>query len=137
MSSLTPQKGSRLSWTEVLSGQLAELLDTATRSAVKDETRVFRKRTLLIQHSRARVEAAFYEEMLRLEEAVEQLNIGSEAGEKAVERRPEDEISGDESVLDTPTSSQPEKEEKRIDLTLNSRPIKLTRSGGRGGRNGG
>ena len=128
------QKGP--SWMAEVSQQLGGAIEIASSSVVKDETRAFRKRSMMIQLSRARAQVAFFEEMLRLEDAVEQLNVRSEAEEKAVERQREDGFSDDESGLETPMSSQPEKGEKAMDLTFNPRPIKLMRSGGGGGQGG-
>ena len=112
-------------WMAEVSRQLRGVVEKASSSVAKSETRHFRKRLMTVELSRARAQVAFFEEMLRLEEAVEQLNIRPE-----VERRPEDGSSGDDLFVETPTSSQPEKGEKPMGPRIHSRPMKLTKSGG-------
>jgi len=84
-----------------VSRQLAGAIEIASSSVVKEETRPYRKRSLMVELSRARAQVAFYEEMLRLEEAVEALKI-VDVGEAGKE--PD---SGEEVIfMDTPASSQ-------------------------------
>lgn len=58
-----------------VSRQLSGAIEIGTSSIFKNETRAFRKRSFLVQLSRAKAQVAFFEEMLRLEDAVEELQI--------------------------------------------------------------
>lgn len=105
-----------------VSRQLSGAIEIGTSSVIENDTRAFRKRSFLVQLSRAKAQVAFYEEKLRLKDAVEQLQIRDSA--ESEERRPvvEEEL---ESVPESPDSPVLLKEEEG-----NARSIR----GGRGSR---
>ena len=119
-----------------VSRQLVGAIEIASSSVVKEETRPHRKRSLMVELSRARAQVAFYEEMLRLEEAVEALKI-VDVGEAGKEAGKEPD-SGEEVIfMDTPASSQVTEGEGS---SLSDRWIPMPRAsfgpGGKAGRGG-
>ena len=86
-----------------VSRQLAGVIEIASSPVVKKETRVFRKRSLMVQISRAKAQLAFFEEMLRLEESMDGLEMepGYYGGNGGVIEEEQEEV-----VVETPRSTQ-------------------------------
>lgn len=92
-----------------VSRQLLGAIEIKTSSIIENDIRAFRKRSFLVQLSRAKAQVAFYEEMLRLKDVVEQLQIRDSMESKERRSMLEEEV---ESISNTPNSSVLSKEEE-------------------------
>lgn len=92
-----------------VSRQLFGAIEIETSSIVKNETRAFRKRSFLVQLSRTKAQVAFFKEMLRLEDAMKQLQIQDSTKSEKRRSMMKEEL---ESILESLDSSMLLKEEE-------------------------